>query len=102
MDMTTSFRKCKVSDGFISVTYNGTPNFGACRVNDVKNVEACQAALTEAITKLVAEVDAGEREPGTFYISIIVEGRKVRGFDAWEKSFRSYVTLTPNESPKEA
>ena len=102
MDMNISFRTCKVSDGLISVTYNGTSNFCESQFDGVKNVAACQEALTKAIAKLVAEVDAGEREPGTFYISIKEEGRKVRGFDAWSKSFRSYVTITPNEAPKEA
>ena len=94
MDMTISFRVAQVRDGFVSVAYNGKPNFCASVFNDVKNTAACQVALTEAIAKLTAEVDAGEREPGTFYISIQERGRKVRGFDAWSKGFACYVDIT--------
>lgn len=93
MDMSISFRTCEVSDGFVSVRYNGTPNFCGTVFNDVKNVAACQVALTEAVAKLTAEVDAGERETGTFYISIQASGRKVRGFDAWRNGMSTYVTI---------
>lgn len=93
MDMKISFRACQVEDGFVRVSYNGSPNFCPSVFNEVKNVAACQVALTEAIAKLTAEVEAGERQPGTFYLSIQESGRKVRGFDAWRNGFRAYVDI---------
>ena len=93
MDLKISFRNCEVSDGFVRVRYNGTPNFCGTIFNDVKNVAACQEALTEAITKLTAEVDNGEREPGTFYVSIQDAGRKCRGFKDWYAGLSTYVTI---------
>ena len=93
MDLKISFRNCEVDSGFVRVRYNGTPNFCGTIFNDVKNVAACQEALTEAIAKLTAEVDNGEREPGTFYVSIQDSGRKVRGFKDWYACLSTYVTI---------
>ncbi len=92
MDLKVSFRNAQVKDGFVSVRYNGTPNFCPLFVADVGNLEGCKLALKKAVEALTAEVEAGIREPGTFYVSLQESGRKVRGFDNWRHGI-SYLDI---------
>lgn len=92
MDLKVSFRECTVYDGGYSVSYDGSPNFCPLFVADVGNVEGCDLAVKKAVEVLTAEVDAGLREPGTYYVSLQPSGRKVRRFDNWMKDIR-YVDI---------
>lgn len=82
MELQIGFRKATLSVKggveYLTVSVANNPLLCQTEVKTVKNVNECEALLNDAFLTLEKT-----QEIGHYFMSVQIDGKKVRGFDKW-------------------